>query len=525
VLRGAVLPILARHTRGTVIRDVLLWVATGAPAVFGAVVGHSGAVAVTAGLSAAVISAGVVAVGRVLPLAALLAAVLASLWNPLFVFASLCAAYLVGRRMPRLAAAFVMLDAVAVTGITYGIVVEALNWQWWLGTSGWFVFFLVLPWLVGVHRRQQQELADAGWQRAAQLEREHRIVREQAQLRERSRIAQDMHDSLGHELSLIALRAGALEVAPELDEAHRRGAGELRAHATAATERLQEIIGILRERSDPVPLDPAGEGVDDLVERARASGAEVALQRVGDAADLPDMVDRAVYRVVQESMTNAAKHAPGAAIHIEVRHTGEVTVVAGLNAPPSHANGSAAAAGGSGLVALAERVRLAGGGFEAGPDGEGYLVRARFGHRAALQSTAAGWQEVPERSDVAEEMREARRRSRLGFTALIAVAGAAVLVFSIAGVGAVAVDTTTLAVVGAEDFAEVETGAPRSEVEQYLQGGGAFSPVHVNEHPPVPEGAICSYYFPTASLWGRDELYRLCYEEDILVAKDVVEGR
>ncbi|MCA1438583.1 hypothetical protein I6F33_37630, partial [Bradyrhizobium sp. BRP20] len=110
-------------------------------------------------------------------------------------------------------------------------------------------------------------LVRSGWQRAEELELRQRIVAEEARLRERARIASDMHDSLGHELSLIALRAAALEMSGSAE------AKALRESAAAATERLREILGLLRE--DAPPVDPVQGGVPALVERARASGVDI----------------------------------------------------------------------------------------------------------------------------------------------------------------------------------------------------------------------------------------------------------
>ncbi|NEA81778.1 histidine kinase, partial [Actinospica acidiphila] len=91
----------------------------------------------------------------------------------------------------------------------------------WLVMTGTLVFGCVLPWLGGRYWRQSRELTAAGRLRAARLEEEQRLAEERARLRERARIAQDMHDSLGHELTLLALRAGGLQVAPDLPERRR----------------------------------------------------------------------------------------------------------------------------------------------------------------------------------------------------------------------------------------------------------------------------------------------------------------
>ncbi|WP_433077309.1 sensor histidine kinase [Dactylosporangium sp. CA-052675] len=223
--------------------------------------------------------------------------------------------------------------------------------------------FVVLPWLAGRFRRQQADLVLAGRERIAQLE----LIA----LRERARIAADMHDSLGHELALIALRAGALELAPDLSPPHREAAAALRASAVTATDRLRETIGILRE---PAPADPADERVEALVERAREAGMVITL-RAGEGPR-PPTVERAVHRVVQEALTNAARHAPGSAVTVGIEHRGHEIVVVVRNelgdtvAVPS--------GDGSGLSGLRERMRLLGGSLQAGPGDGGFTVTARI---------------------------------------------------------------------------------------------------------------------------------------------------
>lgn len=178
--------------------------------------------------------------------------------------------------------------------------------------TGTLLFGGVLPWLGGRYWRQSRELTAAGWLRAARLEEEQRLTEERARLRERARIAQDMHDSLGHELSLLALRAGVLQVAPDLPEHHREAAAGLRAAAADATDRLHRIIGVLREDDEPLPLAPAGETVGQLVARAAGSGLPVRCETGGRPPEPGGMAERLLYRVTREALTNAARHAPGA---------------------------------------------------------------------------------------------------------------------------------------------------------------------------------------------------------------------
>ena len=183
--------------------------------------------------------------------------------------------YLAGRRETQLKH-FVMVCSGSLVGMLLLSLIVRHEEQATDAVLSWLMMLLlallvvVLPWLIGRYRAQQALLTSAGWDRAERIEREQRMAIDQERLRERSRIAQDMHDSVGHELSLIALRAAALELDPSLPEEHRRAASELREMAGTATDRLGDIIGVLRDAD--APLVPRDENVPTLVERAAASG-------------------------------------------------------------------------------------------------------------------------------------------------------------------------------------------------------------------------------------------------------------
>ncbi len=318
-----------------------------------------------------------VAVGRVCPSASFLLTATfgvaevwgaweTSFWPTPWTPATAVMAYQVGRRTPRTrpliagvaAGAAILLVLVHPDGVTSGeMAVLAVS-------AG------VVPWLVGRDVRRRADLAAAD---------RHRVA-EQARSRERWRIAQDMHDSVGHELSLLALQAGGLEVAPDLDGNQRAVAARVRSTATAATERLREVLGLLGD-DDPAPPRPAGDTVTDLVERARTSGMVVRLDREGDPADAPHLVGGVAYRVVRESLTNATRHAPGAPVTVRLRHRPDVTEVSVTNgAAPSGPPPEPEGRDGRGLVGLAERVRLVGGTLRAHSRGEGFAVSAWLPH-------------------------------------------------------------------------------------------------------------------------------------------------
>ncbi|MFC3999808.1 sensor histidine kinase [Nocardiopsis sediminis] len=236
---------------------------------------------------------------------------------------------------------------------------------------------VALPWLAGRFRRQQSALIEAGRERIATLEREQGFIAERARLRERARISADMHDSLGHELALITVRAGALELAAEADAGTREAAAGLRASAVAATDLLRRTIGMLNEDRDAA-TEPPGEPVEALVARSRDAGMAVGLALRGGTGPLPPLVDRAVHRVVQEALTNAARHAPGARVSVTVERGPDAVVVTVANPVAGPGPAGSGSGSGSGLAGLRERVGLLGGDLRAGPSAEGFTVAARI---------------------------------------------------------------------------------------------------------------------------------------------------
>jgi signal transduction histidine kinase len=302
------------------------------------------------------ISLGVCAVAGLATALAMAAAV--PLWSAALSAALFVISFQAGRRMPQPAPAVAVFAAGGLLDIALGLTVTDV-WATGLILLGLTV---ALPWMLGRSVHQQTQLVA--------------IAAERARLQERNRIAHDMHDTLGHELSLLALRAGALELAGDLDDRHRAAAAELRAGAGSATERLAEIVTVLRD-GEALPLRPASESIEDIVDRALGAGMTVSLQWRGPRR-LPPMVDRAAHRIVQEALTNAMKHAPGAEVNVGLTTMNATTTVTVTNPLPSTTR--RVAGGRSGLVGLRERVRLVGGTLYAGPRGHAFEIVAALPH-------------------------------------------------------------------------------------------------------------------------------------------------
>jgi signal transduction histidine kinase len=243
---------------------------------------------------------------------------------------------------------------------------------------------VVVGW--GLFVRVQRELVLSLRERATRLEAEQRLRVEQAREAERLRIAREMHDVLAHRVSLLSLHAGALEFHPDASaEEVAQAAAVIRASAHAALEELRDVIGVLREGtpgSAPEPPQPTLAEVPALVEESRLAGMRVRwhIDVPGDAL-LPAALGRAAYRIVQEGLTNARKHAPAAAVEVTI--TAEPGTALVVEVVSRRAVGVAASAAlvlpgaGTGLVGLAERIALAGGELEHGPDGAGdFVLRA-----------------------------------------------------------------------------------------------------------------------------------------------------
>ncbi|MEV0278949.1 histidine kinase [Streptomyces sp. NPDC050610] len=202
------------------------------------------------------------------------------------------------------------------------------------------------------------------------VERELRA--EQARLNERARIAAEMHDVLAHRLSLLALYAGALRRrADDLPEPVAERIAQLRTTSTQALGDLRDVLGALRDHTEGADARTPGlQELSELFDEARAAGQRIEADVRGSADDVPASHQLAVHRLVQESLTNARKHAPGASARVTVRYGPPLSTVEVANGPGT-APRDPAATGGYGLIGLAERVTALNGRLHYGPAGSG----------------------------------------------------------------------------------------------------------------------------------------------------------
>lgn len=248
---------------------------------------------------------------------------------------------------------------------------------WWQGVLGTVCVLAVLAW--GMFVRARRQLDQVKRERAAS-DQEQRVAR--ARQLERNRIAREMHDVLAHRLSLLSLQAGALELWPDAPPAEiARAAGVIRVSAHGALEDLREVIGVLRtargdrgDRDDEtggVPIRPQPTLVDlpTLISESQQAGMRVTLEcEVSDLAAVPEAVGRTAFRIVQEGLTNARKHADHAAVSVTLSgavHEG-LTVEIRNPWPVGVAGGRPIPGAGMGIIGLAERTALTGGRLEHG---------------------------------------------------------------------------------------------------------------------------------------------------------------
>jgi signal transduction histidine kinase len=218
---------------------------------------------------------------------------------------------------------------------------------------------------------------------------ERRHEGERALLQERQRIARELHDVVAHHMSVIAIQAEAapyraVNPPPELVESF----AEIRASALSGLSELRRVLGVLRSDGPETAPQPGLAELDGLLDSARGGGVTVTSRITGTPRELPDGIDLSAYRIVQEALSNAMRHAPGSAVQvqlyygegalvIEVRNDGLPPGGAGSQEPGADA--WPAESGGHGIIGMRERASMLGGHLQAGPTAHGeFLVTAAF---------------------------------------------------------------------------------------------------------------------------------------------------
>jgi signal transduction histidine kinase len=251
---------------------------------------------------------------------------------------------------------------------------------------GWWLLLIAAAYAAlvawGALYQANQALVGSLRERARQAEAEQARKVAEARIQERTRIAREMHDVLAHRLSLLATYAGALEYRPDSPpEQIARGVSVVRDNADQALVDLREVITLLRDdtmdegdRPQPLVAD-----IPRLLSESRDAGVDVSLtQALDDAGSLPAAVARTAYRIVQEAVTNARRHAPGAPVVVELRGSAGAGLTVDVRNPLRPGAVTREHGAGTGLIGLTERVHLAGGELNHDEIGGEFRVHARL---------------------------------------------------------------------------------------------------------------------------------------------------
>ncbi|TXS23565.1 sensor histidine kinase [Streptomyces sp. gb1(2016)] len=521
---------------------------------------ENAAVAVGVGLLAGLLSL----LRRGLPASVLLAAAAGS--APFFGFAPLLlvVAWSAGRRIDGLG------RACGVFALAYGLAL-GLTAAWeshaslpLLAVAGMFILVaIVVPGLAGRYWSQRRTLTDTLHEYNAQLLRERAMIAGQARILERQRIAQDMHDSLGHQLALIAVHTGALEVDRALTDQQREAVGVLREASVAAMHELRDVVGVLRDGADATPAGGAPQGgddpgapsrgvagIDDLAETSRKAGTAVEIRRSGEVRPLATTADHAAYRVVQEGLTNAHKHAPGASISIGLRYEPDSLVVEVANGPVAEPVPSGVASGGQGLTGLAERARLVGGMVHAGPTADGgfrlagvlpytspgdarkTFVAPQDDFRAQSPAGPGGeagpvieWNGLPK--ELARAVNRTKRGNGIAIGCGVAALIGVVLVIAVVVGVVLLVREADKTMIEPAQYEAVKIGQSERSVRDALPHGDSFMNTGPGAGaPPEPDGSTCLTLLSSeiGSSLDADPVFRFCFKDGKLIEKKSFEA-
>ncbi|MEV7416997.1 histidine kinase [Streptomyces sp. NPDC089919] len=417
---------------------------------------------------------------------------------------------------------------------------------------------IVIPGLTSRYWAQRSVLGEVVAAYHAQQVRERTMAAGQARLRERQRIAQDMHDSLGHQLTLISVHLNAMDVDRTLSHRQRQSVGTLREVSVSAMRELRDVVGLLRvdgppgadgdqDRSQapagvseplpPAPILPGAARIAGLVAASREAGVPVELRYGGPPRPLPAAVDHAVFRIAQEGLTNAHKYAPASPVTLELTYTKEELQVRVTNGPAAAAGHGRATvvSGGQGLTGLRERTRLLGGTLHAGPTPDGgFRLVGRLPYDTSGRAGSPPPQPQDDEDAFAGERGlpqplawELSRSTTLGSVAAACGFAGVLLLFALptlVGLPAVLAERDSLTT--SQQYDAVRPGMSEGEVRALLPPGARGLAYVPDENvPPEPGGADC-LTLPSGESGARgSRVFRLCFRDGRLIEKRAFELR
>lgn len=245
-----------------------------------------------------------------------------------------------------------------------------VTWAHAAGAAAWFALLVIGSEFIRTRRERMAEHANTQREEALRKESEHRL-----------RMAQDLHDVIAHNISLINVQANtALHLMDERPEQARTALTAIKDASKDALEELRSVLGVLRRPGEELPRSPtlSLDHLDELVARSVAAGLPVEFRVTGSRRPLPEEIDRAAFRIVQEALTNIARHAPGAAATVRIAYSPTDVTVEIVNGPSDDVSPSTAGSR-QGIAGMTERVAALGGELAAGPQPDGgFRVRARL---------------------------------------------------------------------------------------------------------------------------------------------------
>ncbi len=365
--------------------------------------------------------------------------------------------------------------------------------------------------LVGRRRRHRRQ----GWELARAVAAEESARAESALVRERSAMAGEIHDHLGHRLTLLTVQVGQLTLDPELPESAQGALRQVREGLAEAAGELGATVQLLTQGGMPT-REPADASPAEVVERARSVGVRVEADLpVGWDEGLSPPARAAVVRVLSEGLANAAKHAPGQVVHVTVSRDDAAVTLDLANRPAEEAQAVFPASSGHGLRSLRHRVALLGGDLTV-LGGDRFVVRASVPVDAVPgpeARTIGGVEEVLRSQRAADA--DTRRAGRLAWLVPTVLAGGAVVLTA-----GFFLYLTVASTLPPADFARLEVGMSQERAEQILP------PVEMVEAPrkalPEPAGATCRYYEEAVSLFVREDVFRVCLADGVVVSVDTI---
>ncbi|MEU4401333.1 sensor histidine kinase [Micromonospora orduensis] len=285
----------------------------------------------------------------------------------------------------------VLAGGVAAVGVLLAAAQTPGVVQWWV-TALWYALVTGAVWLVALNVRTRRLYVLSLEERATTLEREREAESRAAVAEERTRIARELHDVVAHSMAVMIVQADGARFMLDRDPEQARNAVKVVADTgRQALEEMRRLVGVLRDAGptgaggSAVPADPehrrlALADLTDLLARFRDAGLSIRHTVTGDAPALPPGLELTVYRVVQEALTNALKHAGvGAHVDLSLAYTADAVVVRTADDGRGRPVVSPAPSGGHGLLGMRERVTVYDGSLTAGPrTGGGWQLEARL---------------------------------------------------------------------------------------------------------------------------------------------------